>query len=506
MRIDQANTIANMDSSLTSTRHNFTAKNGNTNYPGKPVTETLTNGFFTVNQKWIVKYWNKSAEKLLGVEAKDIVGKNLWEKFAGIIPLEFYTVYDKAFLKDIPVHFEEYWGEMGSWFDVITYYCDDTLSVSFKSSNQPHAEYPANPVQRLKTLTELYRLVTEITNDCLWEWDLGNKEFFWIDGGHKRVLGYPIENALIPQSFWEHSIHPDDKERILNRLDKILKEGSVILWEDEYRFQKADGDYAFVYDRAHIIYDEDKVASRMIGATQDITEKVLLENKLENERRAKLHEITNAVVTAQERERAEIGKELHDNLNQSLAVAKLYVQMAQNSEKYRNIHLEKSNALITNVIEEIRKISKKWSILGTHSIGLFDHIRDLISELSAVHSVKIKLNTNGISEKDIDQELALPVFRIVQEQLNNILKHSNASRATINLNMDQQEMVLLISDNGNGCNIITTNKGVGLINIKTRAEMYNGIVTISSEPGKGFELRVVFPLNSEPLTTIDSKS
>ena len=79
--------------------------------PGKPITEIITNGFFTVDRKWTVKYWNKAAEKLLGVQAKDIVGKNLWEKFAGSIPLDFYTVYHKAFLQDIPVHFEEYWGK-----------------------------------------------------------------------------------------------------------------------------------------------------------------------------------------------------------------------------------------------------------------------------------------------------------------------------------------------------------------------------------------------------------
>ena len=94
-----------------------------------------------MDQQWTVKYWNKAAERLLGVAAEDIVGKNLWEEFAGIIPLDFYTVYHKAFLQDIPVHFEEYWGEMGAWFDVITYHCDDTLSVSFKSSNHPDPEF-----------------------------------------------------------------------------------------------------------------------------------------------------------------------------------------------------------------------------------------------------------------------------------------------------------------------------------------------------------------------------
>ncbi|MBC7874182.1 MAG: PAS domain-containing protein [Ferruginibacter sp.] len=463
-------------------------------YSGKPVTETLTNGFFSVNRQWTVKYWNKAAEKLLGVPAADIIGKNLWEHFAGILPLEFYTVYYKAFLEDSPVHFEEYWGEMGSWFDVITYYCDETLSVSFKSSNHPNSEYPENTVQRLKTLTELYKFVTEITNDCLWEWDIPNKEMFWIDGGHKRVLGYQIENALIPQSFWENCIHPGDKERVLTRLKKIIHEGSECIWEDEYRFKKANGDYAYVNDRAHIIYEEDKVASRMIGATQDITDRVLLEKKLALEMQTKQNEITAAVLTAQENERTEIGRELHDNLNQTLAVAKLYIQMAKKPGPEKNFYLDKSCDLLTDVIGEIRRISKNLVIPGTHIIGLFDNINNLVHELTGVHPIKIEFLSEGFKDDELDEKLQLTIFRIIQEQMTNILKHARASHSTISLRKAADEIILVITDNGEGCDLLKEKKGVGIINIKSRVALFHGTVVTLSKPGEGFVLEVALPL------------
>lgn len=470
-------------------------KKGSTHgYTGKPITETLTNGFFTVDQKWTVTYWNKAAEELLGVNAKDIVGKNLWGEFAGSIPIEFYSVYQKAFLQDIPVHFEEYWGEMGAWFDVITYHCDDTLSVSFKSSNRPHAEYPESPMQRLQTLTELYKFVTEVTNDCLWEWDIQASEIFWIDGGHKRVFGYDIVNALIPQSFWESRIHPDDRGRILRRLNKIIAEGKTYLWEDEYRFKKIDGEYAYVHDRAHIIYDEGK-ATRMIGATQDITEKVLLENKLMQERLAMQREITDAVLTAQENERSEIGKELHDNVNQILATAKWYIHMAKSDASHMDIYLNKSTTYILNVIEEIRKISQILIPPGLNIMGLDDSIKNVLIDLNKFHPMKIKYDKNGINDKELDIKMQLNIFRIVQEQLNNILKHAEASEATIELSREKDEIILLISDNGKGYDMSKRAKGVGIRNIMSRAELFNGSVTIDSKPGKGFELKVVLPLN-----------
>jgi PAS domain S-box-containing protein len=462
-------------------------------YTGKSIAETIVNGFFTVDQKWIVQYWNKAAEKILKVRAADIVGKSLWESFADFIPLEFYAVYHKAFENDMPVHFEEYWGEMGAWFDVVTYYCDNVLSVSFKSSNQSvDPDYPKNREQQLKIKTELYRFVTEVTNDCLWEWDLVTKEIFWVDGGHKRVFGYQVENALIPQSFWESRVHPEDRTRILSRLDRIIKEKAVCTWEDEYRFKRANGQYASVRDRGHIIFEGDDTC-RMIGATQDITEHFLLEKKLIDERAKMQKEITEAVLTAQESERAEIGKELHDNINQILGATKLYIEMAK-TEETREIFLEKASGHIMNVIEEIRRISKKLVPQSINLIGLGNSIKILIDDLTLVHPVRIEFIDSGIDKDGLDDSLQLNIFRIVQEQVNNILKHSDATQARIHLAKDENAVVLLVSDNGKGCDSAVKSKGVGIRNIISRVELYDGSVTIVSNPGEGYELNVQLPL------------
>jgi PAS domain S-box-containing protein len=469
-----------------------------TEYLGKPITETIANGFFTVDPKWTVKYWNKTAEKLLGVQSKDIIGKNLWEEFAGAIPLDLYKVYHNAFLQDIPVHFEEYWGEMGTWVDVITYYCDDTLSVSFKSRNHPlHPTHLRHREKQLKSMNELYRVVSEVTNDCLWEWDIQAKEVFWIDGGHKRIFGYKIENALIPQSFWESRMHPDDKPRVLKRLHELFTEGSQNTWEDEYRFQRADGSYAYVHDRGHIIYGVDNVASRMVGATQDITARKSAEIRLlESERKLALEfltrqkEVTHAVLTAQENERSEIGKELHDNLNQILGAAKLYIEMAKTGEHNTKMCLEKSSRYVLNVIEEIRRISKTLATPDMQ-LGVVDSIKILIADLKIIHPIKIDFQENGVGEVGLDERMQLTIFRIVQEQLNNILKHSKATQAIINLTKQQNNIILLISDNGKGCNILDEGEnGVGNMNIRSRAALYHGKVTIVSKPGKGYALKV----------------
>jgi len=471
-------------------------------YPEKPVTETLTNGFFTVDEKWTVKYWNKAAEKILGVSAKDIMGKNLWEEFAGIIPVEFYAIDQNTFRQNIPLHFEEYWGQMGAWFDVITYHCDDTLSVSFKSSTQYHSELADSPVQKLKILTELYKYVTEITNDCLWELYLQGEEIFWIDGGHKRTFGYQVENALIPQTFWEECIHPDDRIRVLTRLSHMIT-AKAEQWEDKYRFKKADGSYAYVRDIGHILYDADKRPSRIIGATQDITNNVLLENELAQERNTKQRDITDAILTAQENERAYIGNEMYDNFNQLLVVAKWNIQMAKKDGASREMCLEKASTLITQVIDNMRLISRKLVVPDMHVVGLFDNIKALLNEIASVLPVKVEFRHEGIDEEeDLDEKMQLDIFRIVQEQLKNIAAHSKATRVYIHLKKEYKEITLLISDNGEGWDISDLNKGLGIKNIKSRAELYDGTVEVISSPGKGFELKVVLKLTGVDINDI----
>jgi two-component system, NarL family, sensor histidine kinase UhpB len=156
--------------------------------------------------------------------------------------------------------------------------------------------------------------------------------------------------------------------------------------------------------------------------------------------------------------------------------------------------LDKSCSFIVNVIDEIRRISKTLSTPGM-VMGLFDSIKILLDDLIIIDALKIEFLEVDVNEEDLDERLQLTIFRIVQEQLNNILKHAKATYAAISLTRQRNEITLLISDNGEGYNVLEEEKGVGIVNIKSRAEFYHGSVTIVSKPGEGYELKVVLPLN-----------
>ena len=488
-----------MASTFTSHENGYSPIGKPMQYPHTAIADIIGNGFFIVDQRWMVSTWNHLAEELLGVSSGDMLGKDVWAQFSDAIPATFRTTWHQAQLKDIPVHFAIYWPKMNAWFDVTTCHFDDCLSVSFKSSKQP--EEPEPSLWQHKSLNDMYRLITEVTTDCLWEWDLFSEQILWIDGGHKRVFGYEIQNALIPQRFWQSKLHPDDEVRIMTSIHKFVTEPTADDWEQEYRFQKFNGEYAHVHDRGHIVYLRNKRTSRMVGATQDITarksaESQLLwtERNLAREQLKNQKEIVAAVLIAQEKERANIGKELHDNLNQILGAAKLYIELAKTDEEDRTMLLQKSSDYIVQVIEEIRDISKNLAAPRLNVMGLTESIRILIEDIMRIDSIQIQFREKGIQPAELTEALQLDIFRIVQEQLNNILKHANASQAEIHLTKTNRTVELVISDNGDGCDSTEKKRGVGILNIMSRADLYQGTVSILSHPGEGYVLKVGFPV------------
>jgi signal transduction histidine kinase len=235
----------------------------------------------------------------------------------------------------------------------------------------------------------------------------------------------------------------------------------------------------------------------------DVMERIKLEAELNEQQLSRQKQITEAVILAQEKERTEIGKELHDNVNQILGASNLYINSAMTDEEMRQELLERSTELVSNAINEIRKISKSLVTPGLREIGLVESIEDIIDDLrvagggasggAAGDKLAIDLDLQNISEDQIEDRRKLAVFRIVQEQLNNIVKHARATRVLIRLSGEQDHIVLTVTDNGVGFDVGQHRKGVGITNIISRAELFNGKVEIVSGPGEGCTLTVNLP-------------
>jgi signal transduction histidine kinase len=267
-------------------------------------------------------------------------------------------------------------------------------------------------------------------------------------------------------------------------------------FEMEYRFLRDDGTYSDVYDRGMIIRNTLGKPVRMIGAAQDITdrkrlEKELLQNELERQKA-----INQATVDTQEQERSEIGKELHDNVNQVLTTTKLYLDLALSNPELKEELILKSSKNIINIINEIRQLSRSLMDPSIGDLGLLDSINDLIENINLTRKLHVKLAAEKKLELLLDKNQKLTVFRIIQEALNNAIKHAKASTVNIQLGHSGGLAQILIQDDGIGFHPDLVKKGVGLKNIQNRIYLINGVQTISSAPGKGCKLIINFPIQN----------
>lgn len=289
-------------------------------------------------------------------------------------------------------------------------------------------------------------------------------------------------------------LHPEGEAELF--LESILRSGALSGGERQlWHHRNRSGAVIIVEITGHRIDYFGKPCMQVI--VNDVTERVRLEKELALQQRLKQQQITEVVLGAQERERFELGQELHDNINQILATSKLYLDVAIEEREPRIELLAKSRNNISMAIEEIRRLSKELITPSLNDLGLIQSIKELIRSIQMVKKMKIRLTISGVDENALLPEQKINVYRIIQEQLNNILKHAQASSVSIELNKQREQIRLCVEDDGKGFDPRMRRSGVGISNIMSRAELYNGRVEIDSSPGKGCRLEVI--LNSKAL-------
>lgn len=233
---------------------------------------------------------------------------------------------------------------------------------------------------------------------------------------------------------------------------------------------------------------------------RDITERKKLQEQLLQEKE-RLHQekelqqrrITTAVIKATEEERALVGKELHDNVNQVLTTVKLYNELCLTGIDIREELLKKSVQLLQDSINEIRGLSKRLSAPSLGGIRLKDSVAELVEAINAANRVKV-FYEQDVMDLDVSEEVHIAVYRILQEHFTNILKHARASTARVRLTHKKQELGLIVTDNGRGFDPSQYSKGIGVENMMNRAESVNGKLRLISAPGQGCTLNLTIPL------------
>ena len=340
--------------------------------------------------------------------------------------------------------------------------------------------------EKIKKAVERYEILSRATSDTIWDWDIVQDAILY-NNSITQMFGYEkaaIENGA---NWWKNNLHPDDCENINVVLDEAFKKRSQTI-HFEYRYRCADNSYKYILDRAYVVYDAGGAPIRMIGAMQDIT------NEKEHERY-----IAIAITDAQEKERRELGMELHDNVNQLLGATLLYMGVAIKSGNIANEEarlLKNSVDYINEAINELRNLSHRLTPHIKEEASFKNIIEILIEPIQKAKLFEINLQVDAFENDAVDSDMQTNLYRIVQEQLTNIVKHAQASKVKIWVRLTKKLIKLTVADNGKGFDMLALKDGIGLDNIKRRTEMFNGKCKLKSSPGNGCELMVELPLKT----------
>lgn len=362
---------------------------------------------------------------------------------------------------------------------VLVYYLSKRLYAHIDKANRQQQE-----------ALKRYNVLGMATNDAIWDFNLKTNQCY-TNLMLQEMFGYSENELSDNHSWWDNNLHPEDKSRVVEMMDAKLASGGTV-WQDEYRFRCKDGSYKKVYDRGFIMRDSKGSPYRLIGSMQDVTSQRDLQSQFNEAQLHYKNELAQGVINAQELERKKLGEELHDNINQLLGVVKLYIEHAQTDPSLRDELLSKSSEYLMQVISEIRNMSKSLVPPSLKDLGLLDSLRELVNSVEATRKINIVLDSIYFKEEKLIDEMLLMIYRVIQEQLNNILKHAGATRVLIQLTMKENKVIVIVQDNGKGFDKSKVKYGMGLKNIRNRLDVFNGSMDIECSPGNGCKLEVGF--------------
>lgn len=308
-----------------------------------------------------------------------------------------------------------------------------------------------------------------------------------------QFTGRSLEREL--GSGWAEGVHPDDLMECLEMYNTHFDTRKP--FEMEYRLRRHDGEYRWIVDRGVPRLAPNGDFAGYIGACTDVTDRRCAEEGLRTSQR-ELRVLTGRLLNSQEVERRRIARELHDDVNQSLALLSVELDLlAQNPEgtvPRLGGRLHQLSDKVKQLSTSVHDLSHQLHPAKLEQLGLVAAVRGLCKELSQSQSLAIEF-IQGTMPDHVSDDVALCLYRIAQEALGNVTKHSGAQHARVELSGSAEAICLRITDDGVGFDSRSVNGrgGLGLVSIRERLNLVGGVVTIDSGSSAGTRIDVRVP-------------
>ena len=291
---------------------------------------------------------------------------------------------------------------------------------------------------------------------------------------------------------WTQGVHAEDLQRYLNTYTVCFDRREE--FRMEYRLRRHDGEYRWLLDKGVPRFNIDGSFAGYVGCCMDISDL--------KQARATLVEFSGRLIRAGEEERARIARELHDDINQRLALLANRIQECDQATSAHTDSLQKKELreiwqLTNEIATDIQHLSHQLHPSKLHYLGLAATVRDLCHEFSVQHKIQVDCMVHDLPQ-DLEENVALNLFRTVQESLRNVAKHSHARHVKVELTSSSGRVQLRVSDDGVGFNLEDAQRkhGLGLVSMRERLRSVGGDFSIWSKPSMGTQVLGDVPATS----------
>jgi PAS domain S-box-containing protein len=332
----------------------------------------------------------------------------------------------------------------------------------------------------LRASEERFRLAAQAGRMYSFDWDV-TTDVVLRSSEHADILGLAEPLRFTHTQFVE-KMYPDDRPRFTGTIAGLTPEKPTA--EITYRMQNADGALVWLRSSGRAFFNAGGKLLRVIGMVADITDLKQAEEAVSA--------MTRKLIEAQEQERARIGRELHDDINQRLAMLALELEQPPDPSEFQN-RVQKFREELRQISDDVQALSHDLHSTKLEYLGVVAGMKSWCKEFAERQKMDIDFKSDVRSVLPLD--IGRPLFRVLQEALHNSFKHSGVKRIEVRLREDSGEIHLILSDSGRGFDLDAAlqGKGLGLTSMRERVRLVGGTFVIESKPMAGTTIHVRVP-------------